>query len=85
MEPIRCYCGFPISNIFEAYKLMSQIYLEERGSNDVNINYNMLNPQTDVNREHIFKALGLEEKKICCKTRFVTCVQFHDLEVQDRI
>jgi DNA-directed RNA polymerase subunit N (RpoN/RPB10) len=45
----------------------------------------MLNPATDIDMSHIFAALGLEEKKYCCKTRLTASVQFHDLEVQNRI
>jgi DNA-directed RNA polymerase subunit N (RpoN/RPB10) len=68
---------------------MVRMYLDEKkiadGANNTHINYNMLNPATDIDMSHIFAALGLEEKKYCCKTRLTASVQFHDLEVQNRI
>lgn len=81
MEPIRCYCGFPISNIYEAFKLASKIYLEKANKTDIHINYNSLTPG-DVDQSHIFKALGVENFKYCCKTRLVATAQFHEQEVQ---
>lgn len=86
MEPIRCPCGTPISHIYEAFKLMSKIYLKNLPDQKSSaIEFNMLTPNTNVNQMHIFKALGMENAKYCCKTRLVASAQFHDLEVVDNL
>lgn len=84
MEPIRCYCGAPLSNIYDAFRVMKEIWNEQHPHKGTHIDFNMLNP-VDETCAHIFTALGLDEKKYCCKTRLNNAVQFHDLEVQDRL
>ena len=85
MEPVRCYCGNPISNIYEAFVKMKSIYIEENADKKTHIDFNMLNPQENADISHIFEALGLEPHKYCCKSLLVCSVQFHDLEVQNRL
>lgn len=96
MEPVRCYCGFPISNVLEAFYEMRRIYLDELREKDdkaapvkndlstVHIDFNMMDPSPQADMQHIFQALGMENAKYCCKKTLCTSIQFHDLEVQDR-
>lgn len=89
MEPIRCYtCGFPVSNIKEAFDYMRRLKLaelrEKNPEHKVHVDFNASTPFEKVDLDDIFAALGVEPKKYCCKTRLITNIQFHDLEVQDR-
>ena len=89
MEPVRCFtCGFPIGNIKDAFDYMRRLKLAElREKNpqyNSHVTYNAMNPFPEAELDDVFEALGVERKKYCCKTRLVSNVQFHDLEIQDR-
>ena len=81
MEPIRCYCGFPISNVMDAFLLARKMYMADQ----TDVDYNSMSPTESASLEPIFTALQLPPKKFCCRTRLTSIIQFHDLEIQDRL
>jgi DNA-directed RNA polymerase subunit N (RpoN/RPB10) len=79
MEPMVCYqCGYPLSEIKEAFDLMRQIKTINQDQT-THVSKRALDPKQDVNLVEVFKVLHVN--KVCCSKILTGSVNFHDLEL----
>jgi len=89
MEPLRCYCGFPISDIKEAFNYLRTVHVQKKidtipEGKKVHVDKRAMDPLADDDMSINFEILGLDPKKYCCLTRLTATIEFKELEQQDR-